>query len=135
MTREEILTIIQGGHLTDGDLADALLAELAKVQEPFGYYENGRWSIVTDGGPDKWRARKEYTGPLYTHPAPSVPTQVTCQLYGHVVGACDECNTHTEKDVNETNKRLADNYLKLTCGIAPSVPEVNYFDAQRISPP
>ena len=73
MTRTEILTIIQGGHLTDGDLADALLAELAKVQEPFGYYENGRWSIVTDGGPDKWRARKEYTGPLYTHPAPSVP--------------------------------------------------------------
>ena len=42
-------------------------------QEPFGYYENGRWSIVTDGGPDKWRARKEYTGPLYLHPAPSVP--------------------------------------------------------------
>ena len=50
-------------------------------------------------------------------------SQVTCQIYGHVVGACDECNTHTEKDVNETNKRLADNYLKLTCGIAPSVPE------------
>ena len=53
--------------------ARALLAELAKVQDPFGYYENGRWSIVTDGGPDKWRARKKYTGPLYTRPAPSVP--------------------------------------------------------------
>ena len=73
MNKEQLLTIIQGGHLTDGDLADALLAELANGQEPFGYYENGRWSIVTDGGPDKWRARKEYTGPLYTHPAPSVP--------------------------------------------------------------
>ena len=55
------------------EFTHALLAELAKVQEPFGYYENGRWSIVTDGGPDKWRARKEYTGPLYTHQAPSVP--------------------------------------------------------------
>ena len=69
----------------------------ANGQEPFGYYENGRWSIVTDGGPDKWRARKEYTGPLYTHPAPSVPegyqlvpiepTEVMMwALYGHCVG-------------------------------------------------
>ena len=73
--------------------------------------------------PDKFNAKWWRFDPLYLHPAPSVPTQVTCQLYGHVVGACDECNTHTEKDVNETNKRLADNYLKLTCGIAPSVPE------------
>ena len=70
MNKEQLIAIIQGGHTTDGDLAEALLAELAKVQEPFGYYENGRWSIVTDGGPDKWRARKEYTGPLYTHPIP-----------------------------------------------------------------
>lgn len=26
------------------------------------------------------------------------PTSVTCQIYGHVVGACGECNTHTEAD-------------------------------------
>lgn len=44
------------------------------------------------------------------------PTSVTCQIYGHVVGACSECNTHAENDVNETNKVLADNYMKLTCG-------------------
>ena len=30
MNKEQILAIIQGGHTTDGDLADALLAELAK---------------------------------------------------------------------------------------------------------
>ena len=24
------------------------------------------------------------------------PTSVTCQIYGHVVGACVECNTHEE---------------------------------------
>ena len=53
-------------------IEQAILNKLS-AQEPFGYYENGRWSIVTDGGPDKWRARKEYTGPLYLHPAPSVP--------------------------------------------------------------
>ncbi len=29
MNKEQLLTIIQGGHLTDGDLADAILAELA----------------------------------------------------------------------------------------------------------
>ena len=37
------------------DFTHALLAELAKVQEPFGYYENGRWSIVTDGGPEGYQ--------------------------------------------------------------------------------
>ena len=31
MTKEQLLTIIQGGHLTDGDLADAILAELVAV--------------------------------------------------------------------------------------------------------
>ena len=34
---------------------------------------------------------------LYTHPAPAAdPATVTCQIYGHVVGVCGECNTHTE---------------------------------------
>ena len=31
MNKEQLLAIIQGGHLTDGDLADALLAELVAV--------------------------------------------------------------------------------------------------------
>ena len=31
MNKEQLLTIIQGGHLTDGDLADAILAELVAV--------------------------------------------------------------------------------------------------------
>lgn len=39
MNKEQILAIIQSGHTTDGDLADALLAELAKEQEPVAY----RW--------------------------------------------------------------------------------------------
>ena len=38
---------------------------------------------------------------------------VTCQTFGHVVGACSECNTHIEQDVNETNHVLASNYLKM----------------------
>jgi hypothetical protein len=29
------------------------------------------------------------------------PKQVTCQIYGHVVGACVECNTHIESQVPE----------------------------------
>ena len=37
MNKEQLLAIIQGGHLTDGDLADAILAELVKVQEPVGF--------------------------------------------------------------------------------------------------
>ena len=100
MNKEQLIAIIQGGHTTDGDLAEALLAELAKVQEPFGYYENGRWSIVTDGGPDKWRARKEYTGPLYTHPAPSVPEGLTAihlktsKEYQVIGEAIDATNMH-----------------------------------------
>ena len=47
----------------------ALLAELSKDDMPFGYYENGRWSVNVDGGPDKYRKRKEYCGPLFTRPA------------------------------------------------------------------
>ena len=33
--------------------------------------------------------------------AESQPKQVTCQIYGHVVGACVECNTHIESQVPE----------------------------------
>jgi len=33
--------------------------------------------------------------------ADAQPKQVTCQIYGHVVGACVECNTHMEADKRE----------------------------------
>ena len=49
---------------------------------------------------------------------------VTCQTFGHVVGACSECNTHVEQDVNETNHVLASNYLKL-------LPEFERLTAER----
>jgi len=48
------------------------------------------------------------------HPAHG-PTQVTCQIYGHVVGACGECNA--EADVNATNAKLASNYLELVAKV------------------
>lgn len=37
MNKEQIVAIIQRGYFTDGDLADALLAELAKVSEPVAF--------------------------------------------------------------------------------------------------
>lgn len=46
---------------------------------------------------------------------------ITCQIYGHVVGHCAECNVGDEAaaDVAGTNKVLADNYLRQTCTAAP----------------
>ncbi len=44
---------------------------------------------------------------------PPATVTVTCQTYGHVVGACAECNTHAEADVNETNAVLASRYFDL----------------------
>lgn len=41
------------------------------------------------------------------------PAQITCQIYGHVVGACGECNTHSDEDVNATNAILATRYFEL----------------------
>ena len=35
-------------------IEQAILNKMSK-QEPFGYYENGRWSIVTDGGPEGYQ--------------------------------------------------------------------------------
>ena len=47
-------------------------------------------------------------------------TNVTCQIYGHVVGACVECNTHIEKaptivpmtdgEITMTGHRIASKY-------------------------
>lgn len=50
------------------EFAEALIAEIAKQNEHIGAIQNGkfRWSI--DGGPEKWRARKEFSGKLYTIP-------------------------------------------------------------------
>ena len=39
---------------------------IAAAGEPVAYHENGRWSFNSDGGPNKWRERKKYNGPLYT---------------------------------------------------------------------
>lgn len=45
---------------------ESAVLEKLKAQEPLGYYENGRFSITVDGGPDKWRERKAYRGAVYT---------------------------------------------------------------------
>ena len=55
----------------------------------------------------------------------SEQTTVTCQIYGHVVGACVECNTHIEqglysellfavgkKNLNETRHQTALRYIR-----------------------
>lgn len=75
MNKEQILAIIQGGHTTDGDLADALLAELAKVQEPvakidykapYGITFTLEGSMIKDG-------TKLYTQPL---PQPDLVAEI-----------------------------------------------------------
>lgn len=76
LTDEQIAEIcVDISQSTSCDIAYARAIESAvleklKAQEPFGYYENGRFSITVDGGPDKWRERKAYRGAIYTHPLP-----------------------------------------------------------------
>ena len=48
--------------------------------EPFGYYENGRFSVITDGGPDKYRERKGYQGAIYTTPQPDRVAELEAAL-------------------------------------------------------
>lgn len=48
--------------------AEALIAELAKGNEHIGAIQNGKFQWNTDGGPEKWRARKDFNGKLYTFP-------------------------------------------------------------------
>jgi hypothetical protein len=57
-------------------------------------------------------------------PSPAQAQPITCQIYGHVVGHCGECNVGEEaaQDVAATNKVLADNYLRQTCGTAQAQP-------------
>lgn len=56
---------------------------------------------------------------------------VTCQIYGHVVKHCAECNVGAEadEDVNETNKVLADNFIKMTCKSDGSKNSLLYYEA------
>ncbi len=126
MNKEQLIAIIQGGHTTDGDLADAILKKMSSVETPDQTMIEcvaGAISkhISTSLYQREVLAAARYIAHLYCSNQPA-PISVTCQIYG-LVGACEECNTHAENDVNETNKILADNYLKLTCGSAPSVPE------------
>ena len=48
--------------------AEALIAEIAKQNEHIGAIQNGKFQWNTDGGPEKWRARKDISGKLYTFP-------------------------------------------------------------------
>lgn len=65
---------------TVGNAFDFLEGFLDALQnsDPVAYHENGRWSFNSDGGPDKWRERKKYNGPLYA--APSIPQDYKAQL-------------------------------------------------------
>ena len=60
--------------------AEALLAEIAKENEPIGSIQNGKFQWNTDGGPDKWRKRKDYTGMLYTFPPATVQVRTSAVL-------------------------------------------------------
>ena len=57
--------------------------------EPFGYYENGRFSVITDGGLDKYRERKGYQGAIYTTPQPARVAELEAAL--KVARAALEC--------------------------------------------
>ena len=67
MNKEQIVAIIQRGYFTDGDLADALLAELAKVSEPVAVVDANDDCCWADILPD----RNVVVGQkLYSHPLP-----------------------------------------------------------------
>lgn len=67
------ITEVAASCKTQAESAEAALAELEKQEEPLGYIENGRVSISIDGGPDMWRTRKSYCGPIYARPVPAIP--------------------------------------------------------------
>lgn len=79
MNKEQIFAIIQRGHLTDGDLADALLAELAKISEPVGfavinpsYKDQVEHVCKSKKVADAWLkyCGDRYVVPMYSHPLP-----------------------------------------------------------------
>ena len=60
------------------DVVKATIAALpAREQKPVGELtERGRFVWNTDGGPDKWRDRQNYQGPLYAHPDPDSAARI-----------------------------------------------------------
>lgn len=77
------------------DTIDALIAELValKGQKPVA------WVDVVDRhyGPYNFNGQELLdSGRHNLYLAAGAQPTVTCQIYGHVVGACAECNTHNE---------------------------------------
>ena len=112
-----------------------LRAELdaLKSQEPVAY---GIHQITDDEGVEEWDdirtspdvAKEDADGmmetgrgeqyevvPLYR--TAGAQASVTCQIYGHVVGACVECNTHEEADQKAELDALRADVRRLT-GVA-----------------
>lgn len=56
------------------ELVREVVARLQQEAEPFGEYSHGKLSVAIAGGPDAWRERKAYNGPLYAFP-PAQPAQ------------------------------------------------------------
>jgi hypothetical protein len=52
--------------------------------------------LVKNLGPEQQHRRQDTLAAADMLEADAQPKQVTCQIYGHVVGACVECNTHIE---------------------------------------
>ena len=50
------------------EFAEILIAEIAKQNEHIGTIQNRKFQCNIDGGPEKWRARKDFSGKLYTFP-------------------------------------------------------------------
>lgn len=86
------------------------------------YDDGGQWHLAND----MWWPDVEYrlVEPRHKHQdlidrKKAQPEQepVTCQIYGHIVGHCVECNVGIEKEaddaINETNHILATRYLSL----------------------
>lgn len=74
MNKEQIVAIIQRGYFTDGDLADALLAELAKQSEPVAWVGEGL-KLQFPEELDHMRKYEPglatlYDTPLFAHPLP-----------------------------------------------------------------
>lgn len=113
------------------DLRDELAS--LKVQKPAAY---GIRQITDDEGVEEWEdirtspdvAKEDADGmmetgrgeqyevvPLYR--TAGAQASVTCQIYGHVVGACVECNTHEEADQKAELDALRADVRRLT-GVA-----------------
>lgn len=72
LTEQEVRDLYMNEEGDYQDLARAIqLALIEKMRkEPFGHCEDRRVAIEVCGGPDKWRERKSYKGPIFTLPTP-----------------------------------------------------------------